>query len=93
MDPMSHHTLLVQASLRGWSVLVDGKPLTGSWSRTLAEEAAMEEALNILRAGGAVEILVKGLFGPARMIVQEGAVPARRPVGRAPAAIAAFTTR
>ena len=51
MDPMSHHTLLVQASLRGWSVLVDGKPLTGSWSRTLAKEAAMEEALNILRAG------------------------------------------
>jgi hypothetical protein len=83
MGPMSHHTLLIQASLKGWSVLVDGEPLMGSWSRALAEEAAMEEALNIRRSGKAVEILVKGLFGPARMIAQEGCVPVRRPVGSA----------
>ena len=43
----------------------------------------MEAALNICRSGKAVEILVKGLFGPARMIAQEGCVPVRRPVGSA----------
>jgi len=83
---MSHHTLLIQASLKGWSVLVDGEPRMGSWSRTLAEEAAMEEALNLRRSGKAVEVLVKGLFGPARMIAREGGVPVRRPVDSAGAA-------
>ena len=65
MGPISHDTLLIQASFKGWSVLVNGEPLMSSWSRTLAEEA-----LNIRRSGKAVEILVKGLFGPARMIAQ-----------------------
>jgi hypothetical protein len=83
---MSHDTLLIRASFKGWSVLVNGEPLMSSWSRTLAEEAAMEEALNIRRSGKAVEVLVKGLFGPARMIAQEGCVPVRRPVGSADAA-------
>jgi len=78
MGPISHRALVIQASLSGWSVTLDGQPLTSSWSRALAEDAAMEEALNIRRSGMGVEVLVRGLFGPARTVAQEGAVPAQR---------------
>jgi hypothetical protein len=72
---MIPHTFLARATLRGWTVSLDGQELSRSWSRILAEEAAMEAALDISRSGASVAVVIRDLLGGFTTLAQSGDVP------------------
>jgi hypothetical protein len=72
---MVQHTFLIRATVRGWTVLLDGQERSRSWSRILAEEAAMEAALDVSRSGASVAVVIRRLFGGFTTLAQSGGVP------------------
>jgi hypothetical protein len=76
---MIPHTFLIRATLRGWTVSLDGQEHSRSWSRILAEEAAMEAALDVSRSGASVEVMIQGLLGGYKTLARDVGVPSRTP--------------
>jgi hypothetical protein len=74
---MVQHTFLIRATLRGWTVSLDGQAHSRSWSRILAEEAAMEAALDVSRSGASVAVVIRGLLGRFTTLAGSGDVPSR----------------
>jgi hypothetical protein len=72
---MVQRTYLIRATLRGWTVSLDGQELSRSWSRILAEEAAMEAALNVSRSGASVEVVIRRLLGGFTTLARSAGVP------------------
>jgi hypothetical protein len=72
---MIQRTFLIRATLQGWTVSLDGQDLSRSWSRILAEEAAMEAALDVSRSGASVEVVIRGLLGGFTTLARSGDVP------------------
>ena len=82
---MIQHTFLIRATLRGWTVSADGREIARSWSRILAEEAAMDAALNVSRSGAPVEVVMRGPFGGTKTLASTGNVRSGTPhVSHAP---------
>jgi hypothetical protein len=74
---MIPHTFLARATLRGWTVSLDGQERRRSWSRILAEEAAMEAALDVSRSGASVEVVIRDLLGGFETLARSDDVPSR----------------
>jgi hypothetical protein len=69
---MVQRTFLIRATLRGWTVSRDGQELSRSWSRTFAEETAMEAALDVSQSGASVEVVIQGLLGGFKTLARNG---------------------
>ena len=67
---IARHTYTIRPSLKGWTVVLNGEEVLRTWSRSAAEEAAMEAALCDERAGRPVAVVVQGISGRARTIAR-----------------------
>ena len=72
---MVQRTFLIRATLRGWTVSNDGQELSQSWSQILAEETAMEAALDVSRSGASVEVVIRGMLGGFTTLARSGGAP------------------
>ena len=74
---IGRYTYTIRPSLKGWTVLLNGDEVLRTWSRSAAEEAAMEAALCDERAGRPVAVVALGISGRARTIARgQPATPA-----------------
>jgi hypothetical protein len=67
---IARHTYTIRPTLKGWAVVLNGDEVLRTWSRSAAEEAAMDAALCDERAGRPVAVVVRGFGGRARTIAR-----------------------
>jgi hypothetical protein len=67
---IARHTYTIRPTLKGWTVVLNGEEVLRTWSRSAAEEAAMEAALFDERAGRPVAVVVQDFGGRVRRIAR-----------------------
>ena len=67
---IARRTYIIRPTLKGWTVVLNKAEVLRTWSRSAAEEAAMEAARGDERAGRPVAVVALGLDGRMRTIAR-----------------------